>query len=588
MAPFKPYILLLIGIGLFHGKLSICYPADPNDATDIEPIDGLNAYKGAESPDGGSSSSDRQSFGVANPSALALIPSTRKDVVIDFPCNGNDDGVGLPRKACTPLRVKIADQLSWITLFLGLTSLAGIVGEGGLGAFKFHEPILAFEGLLTLAFVIAHCALIGTKVYLVDNTPWRWDPFAAVKLLEKSTVMAISTVIFFQMFLSILFDLGDGKDAVELITSMRDAAITHAAFGLDHILQGVVLEWRQLQEWTVKTYMLSLAFGQRRNLFLQKNKADADAYLAEKGWTANSGDMPLDANLKDAIQQHRDVLGCLGQATFDPTEGVDLDTCSAISRQKLESIVSFKHEHSHGMSAILADIAVHGFPTVILAVAAIMQSAGMRIDGHAVAWTVNMITLATLVVVMGKTGKDTIKVFQELGVQLSTTEATQLDQYIQENVVDEDVAFVRYSAFQVPAEKFDIKYISFFVEVYDDVWDDFFQPRSGVYRSKQIEEKLRRIAVKLKLYDGTKMNREFGDDERPTWVSFMPVKRQQTLPALAGRAKQSSIGELQTLSNTQFAVLSAQYLGPIRLATEAFDAVIQEEMNKLKITKSEL
>lgn len=226
----------------------------------------------------------------------------------------------------------------------------------------------------------------------------RWDPFAVVSLIEHISILGVAFALFSQLGLGLLFELQHFPHSVHNITSYGGAALLHFGFILVHTVQAAVLKWPILYPYLQKNILIFRGIlGAELPLF-QGSEAEQAAYLKKQGWNPGGHMVALTEELRDAIQQSREILR--SYSVYDPLQGYDLNTCDSISREQLSHVTETKdlesHHHCHGFAAIIADIIAHSVSVPTFSVAWLLVTLGVHISDLGVAWTAELTTLLLL------------------------------------------------------------------------------------------------------------------------------------------------------------------------------------------------
>ena len=226
----------------------------------------------------------------------------------------------------------------------------------------------------------------------------RWDPFAVVSLIEHVSILGAAFALFSQLGLGLLFEMQHFPHSVKKITSYGGAALLHFGFILVHAVQAAVLKWPTLSPYIHKKILIFRGILRAELPLFQGSEAEQAAYLKKQGWNAGGHMVTLTEELKDAIQQSREVLR--SYSICDPLQDYNLNTCSNIPRDQLSHVTDIKdlegHHHCHGFAAIIADIIAHSVSVPTFSVAWLLVTLGVHISDLGVAWTAELTTLLLL------------------------------------------------------------------------------------------------------------------------------------------------------------------------------------------------
>ena len=198
-----------------------------------------------------------------------------------------------------------------------------------------------------------------------------WEPFALVGMIAQISIFAAAFALLSQIGLETLFSLENFPHSVESISLYGGAVLLQGSFIDIHATQAAVMKWDLLLSFLKKNLILAQGFITGDLPLSKRDSAHTAEYLKGKKWNPNVQTVPLDKNLKDAIQQSREVLRYSGSA--DPLYNCDLNECQKLTKGQLEHITDVKavgrHHHGHGFAAILADIIAYSvlLPTFFVA-----------------------------------------------------------------------------------------------------------------------------------------------------------------------------------------------------------------------------
>ena len=251
-----------------------------------------------------------------------------------------------------------------------------------------------------------------------------WKPFAVVDIIEQIAILSAAFSLLSQSSLEILFCLEQFPDSVEKISSYGGAALIHGGFIVIHAIQAIVLRWEPLTSSLRKKILLSrgLAIGDLPLSASPRSQACSADCSCGRRWNPGAQMVVLDKNLKDAIQQSREVLR--QQGAPDPLHRYDLNSCKKLAKDQLKHITDVKsmggHHHNHGFAAILADIIAHSVSLPTFFVAWLLVTTGVHVNALAVAWTVEISTLILLGCLVYTSIKESIRSWGDIGNDPST------------------------------------------------------------------------------------------------------------------------------------------------------------------------
>ena len=242
-----------------------------------------------------------------------------------------------------------------------------------------------------------------------------WDPFAVVGIIEQISILSAAFALLSQSSFEILFSLKKFPDSVRLVSSYGGAALVHGCFIMIHVIQAVVLRWEFVTSSLRRKFLLTQGFAMGDLPLSQFLRSGTRArYLRSKERNLRPQMVNLDKDLKDAIQQSREVLRHEGAP--DPLYEFDLNSCEKLAKDQLDHITDVKsmdgHHHNHGFAAILADIIAHLVSLPTFFVAWLLVTMDVNVNALAVAWTVEISTLILLGCLIFTSIKESIKVWK--------------------------------------------------------------------------------------------------------------------------------------------------------------------------------
>ena len=230
----------------------------------------------------------------------------------------------------------------------------------------------------------------------------RWDPFAVVSLIEHISIIAAAFALFSHLGLELLFELKHFPDSIEQITSYGGAALLHFGFILVHIIQSGVLKSPIIIPWLLERMLMLRGILRGDIRAFKGNEKERAAYLERHSWRPGAEMVTLSEDLKDALQQSREVLHVFGAK--DPLRHYNLNRCCQLSKQELQHVCEIKslggHHHTHGFAAIIADTIAHSVSMPTFSIAWLLLTLDKKVNPLGVAWTAEMSTLLLLACVI--------------------------------------------------------------------------------------------------------------------------------------------------------------------------------------------
>ena len=182
----------------------------------------------------------------------------------------------------------------------------------------------------------------------------------------------------------------------------------------------MVMKWDDLVASVIKHYLVGQGIVTGSLRPFKSNKKQKTEYLRAKGWNPGAQIIPLDVDLKDAIQQSREILRRMRAS--DPVHNYDLNRCVSLSKDQLEHITGIKdvgtHHHGHGFAAILADIIAHSVSLPTFFVAWVLVRSNVPVSPLGVAWTAEMSTLVLLGCLIHTSIRGAMKAFKAIRSEL--------------------------------------------------------------------------------------------------------------------------------------------------------------------------
>ena len=342
----------------------------------------------------------------------------------------------------------------------------------------------------------------------------RWDPNAIVSIIEQIAILGAAFSLFSQCGLEVLFSLDEFPYSVHRISSYGGAALLHGGFILVHTVQAMVMKWHVVLPILKRNVLLARGILAGDLLLFQRNDKSTAAYLRDRGWEPGAEVVRLDENVKDAIQQSREVLRV--SSTPDPLHNFDINKTQVLSKDQLNHIADVKagigHHHNHGFAAILADIIAHSVSVPTFSIAWLLQAVGVPVSAIAVAWTVEIsafILLGCLIYTstvgsMNKWGKIGHRSIQGDEVRIALRKNIAIEFLPKYSAW---IHRVDFSVHRLAVAFGSILNVSFDVSVYASRWKDFSE-------SETAEQDLRRLAYEVKAFDFSRLNRGLKDQGR--------------------------------------------------------------------------
>ena len=239
----------------------------------------------------------------------------------------------------------------------------------------------------------------------------RWDPFAVVSLIEHISIIAAAFALFSHLGLELLFELKHFPDSIEQITSYGGAALLHFGFILVHIIQAGVLKWPIIIPWLLKRILILRGILRGDIRAFEGNEKDIAAYLEGQGWRPGAQMVTMTEDLKDALQQSREVHQAFGAK--DSLQHYDLNECCQLLKDQLQHVCQIKslggHHHAHSFAAITADIIAHSVSVPTFSIAWLLVTLDEKVNPLGVAWTAELSTLLLLACVIHVSIQQSVK-----------------------------------------------------------------------------------------------------------------------------------------------------------------------------------